>query len=85
LNVIQIHGLFLLFCPISLGHPRAEWILLPKRVAAFREGPKGFRGRNRESRSREAAGRRNYPEAVPKERSCEKGTLTEALDIRGYQ
>src|SRR6266851_2776325 len=31
--------------------------------------PKRTRGRNRESRRREAAGRRNYPEAVPKERS----------------
>ena len=51
-----------------MGHPRAEWILLPRRAAAFWEGPEGFTGRNRESRSREAAGRRNYPEAVPKER-----------------
>ena len=43
-------------------------MLLPRRAAAFWEGPEGFTGRNRESRSREAAGRRNYPEAVPKER-----------------
>ena len=28
--------------------------------------PKRFTGRNRESRGREAAGRRYYPEAVPK-------------------
>jgi hypothetical protein len=41
------------FCPISLGHPRAEWILLPRRAAAFWEGPEGFTGRNRESRRRE--------------------------------
>src|SRR5580658_2954518 len=60
---------FSFFCPISLGHPRAEWILLPRRAAAFWEGTEGFPGRNRESRRREAAGRRNYPEAVPKERS----------------
>src|SRR5581483_944785 len=39
LNVIEIHDLFLHFCPISLGHPRAEWILLPRRAAAFWEGP----------------------------------------------
>jgi len=58
-----------------LGHPRAEWILLPRRAAAFWEGPKGFIGRNRESRRREAAGRRNYPEAVPKERSAEMNEI----------
>jgi len=39
-------------------------MLLPRRAAAFWEGPEGIKGRNRESRSREAAGRRNYPEAV---------------------
>ncbi len=38
--------------------------LLPRRTAALWEGPVPF-GRNRESRRREAAGRRNYPEAVP--------------------
>jgi hypothetical protein len=74
LDVIEIHDLFLHFCPISLGHPRAEWMLLPRRAAAFWEGPEGFTGRNRESRRREAAGRRNYPEAVPKERAVEMGT-----------
>jgi hypothetical protein len=63
---------FLLLCPISLGHPRAERMLLPKRASAFREGPEGLMGRNRESRRREAAGRRNYPEAVPKEMRCER-------------
>jgi hypothetical protein len=31
-----------------------------------------FLGRNRESRSREAAGRRNWPEAVPKENARQK-------------
>src|SRR5882762_5714839 len=76
---------FSLFCPISLGHPRAEWILLPRRAAAFWEGPKGFTGRNRESRSREAAGRRNYPEAVPKERSGENGTSAKSPSYRGDQ
>jgi hypothetical protein len=29
-------------------------------------------GRNRESRSREAAGRRNWPEAVPREKERQK-------------
>ena len=36
-------------------------------------------GRNRESRRREAAGRRNYPEAVPKESSGGNGTREQAL------
>jgi hypothetical protein len=53
-------------------------MLLPKRAAAFWEGPERFRGRNRESRSREAAGRRNYPEAVPNEMSGRKGMWGEA-------
>ena len=34
-------------------------------------------GRNRESRSREAAGRRNWPEAVPRKMSGRKSVLTE--------
>src|SRR5258708_13206122 len=50
-------------CPIFLGRPIRERPLLPKRTAALWEGPVPF-GRNRESRSREAAGRRNWPEAV---------------------
>jgi hypothetical protein len=56
-------------------------MLLPRRAAAFWEGPEGFTGRNRESRSREAAGRRNYPEAVPKEmwRKMEYGSQHAAI------
>src|SRR5258708_18258069 len=50
-------------CPIFLGRPIRERPLLPKRTAALWEGPVPF-GRNRESRSREAAGRRHWPEAV---------------------
>ena len=34
-------------------------------------------GRNRESRSREAAGRRNWPEAVPKKMRCRKRLCAE--------
>src|SRR5258707_14875166 len=45
------------------GAPRSERPLLPKRAGALWEGPVSF-GRSRESRSREAAGRRNWPEAV---------------------
>ena len=63
------------FSPVSalvIGAPGSEWILLPKQAAAFWEGHKKssgffrrFVGRNRKSRRREAAGRRNYLEAVP--------------------
>src|SRR5438552_18528716 len=52
-------------CPIFLGHLIRERPLLPRRAGALWEGPVLF-GRNRESRSREAAGRRNWPEAVPR-------------------
>jgi hypothetical protein len=38
--------------------------LLPRRAGALWEGPVPF-GRNRESRNREAEGRRNWSEAVP--------------------
>jgi transposase-like protein len=44
--------------------------------AGDREGPVSF-GRNRESRRREAAGRRNWPEAVPKKMRGGKRLLTE--------
>ena len=58
-------------------------MLLPRRAAAFWEGPKGFTGRNRESRRREAAGRRNYPEAVPRENERQKkGSLTQLSENR---
>lgn len=62
----------LLFSPHFPGAPQSERPLLPKRVAALWEGPARF-GRNRESRSQEAAGRRNWPEAVPKKMSSERG------------
>ena len=39
-------------------------------------------GRNRESRSREAAGRRNWPEAVPKKMRGRKSPLTRLIDHR---
>ena len=43
----------------------------PKASGCILGGTQRIAGRNRESRRREAAGRRNYPEAVPKERSAE--------------
>src|SRR5713226_3010274 len=56
--------LFSFFLPHFPGAPKSERPLLPRRAGALWEGPVPF-GRNRESRSREAAGRRNWPEAVP--------------------
>src|SRR6266481_5941297 len=38
-----------------------------------------FLGRNRESRSREAAGRRNWPEAVPKKMRGRKRALIKSV------
>jgi hypothetical protein len=68
-------------CPIFLGHPIRERPLLPKRVGALWEGPVPF-GRNRESRTREAAGRRNWPEAVPKKMRGRKRQLAEISENR---
>src|SRR5579859_5399337 len=58
-------------CPIFLGHPEArgrcsqgEQMLYGRDLVPF--------GRSRESRSREAAGRRNWPEAVPRKMSGRK-------------
>ena len=57
------------------GAPRSERPLLPRRAGALWEGPATF-GRNRESRTREAAGRRNWPEAVPGKIRGRKRLLT---------
>jgi hypothetical protein len=59
LDVIEIHDLILLFLLHFLGAPEKRGLLLPRRAAAFWEGPERLTGRNRESRRREAAGRRN--------------------------
>src|SRR5215470_6263514 len=73
LNVIEIHRLFSPFsCPIFLGPLKSEWLLLPKRAAALWEGTQRGKGRNRESRSREAAGR-----SGPRKGAAEKGWPTE--------
>src|SRR6266481_1182610 len=66
---------FSFFLPHFPGALRSERPLLPRRADALREGPVLF-GRNRESRSREAAGRRNWPEAVPRELRGRKRALT---------
>src|SRR6266581_9602500 len=60
--------------PFSWGTRYAKRPLLPKRVGALWEGPPLF-GRNRESRTREAAGRRNWPEAVPRKMCGRKSPL----------
>src|SRR5438046_7144847 len=62
-------------CPIFLGHLIRERPLLPRRAGALWEGPVPF-GRNRESRSREDAGRRNLARVVPRKRSDKKREIT---------
>src|SRR6266566_5063420 len=59
-------------CPIFLRHPEAsgycsqsERLLFGRDTRNLRRCFRRFVGRSRESRRREAAGRRNYPEAVP--------------------
>jgi hypothetical protein len=74
LNVIQIHFVSP-FLPHFLGAPKGGVDTAPKASGCILGGTRRLTGRNRESRSREAAGRRNYPEAVPKEKGCEKETL----------
>jgi hypothetical protein len=64
-------NLFSFFLPHFLGELKSKTPLLPRRVAALSEGPVLF-GRNRENRSREAAGRRNWPAAVPRKVSRRK-------------
>jgi hypothetical protein len=63
--------MFLLFlAPFSSGTQKRE-AAAPKASGALWEGPATF-GRNRESRTREAAGRRNWPEAVAQEKERQK-------------
>jgi len=57
-------------------------LLLPKRVAALWEGPMLCVVRSHESRSREAAGRRNWPEQCPGKCAAEKGMLTQLSEYR---
>src|SRR5208282_486126 len=63
---------FLRFCPCNWGTPEArgycsqsERLLFGRDTRNLRGRFRRFVGRNRKSRRREAAGRRNYPEAVP--------------------
>ena len=75
----------LLFLPHFPGAPRSERPLLPNRTTAFREGHKkifggvseDFLGGDRESRRREAAGRRNLARssAQKNERQKKAGLL----------
>ena len=60
--------------PHFAGAHESERPLLPRRAGALWDGPVSF-GRNRESRSLEAAGRRNWPEAVPEKMRGKKRRL----------
>src|SRR5260370_28134363 len=63
---------FLRFCPCNWGTRKASGycsqskrLLFGRDTRNLRRCFRGFVGGNRKSRRREAAGRRNYPEAVP--------------------
>src|ERR1700735_1732578 len=66
LDVIEVHVLFLLFCPISLGHPRAERMLLPRRAAAFWEGPKDSLGGTGKAEDAKLPGAGIIPKQCPR-------------------
>ncbi len=50
-------------------------------VLANDRGLRRFLGRRRKSRRRECAGRRNWPEAVPKKMSGRKGQLWKSVTV----
>src|SRR5882724_189404 len=75
LNYQVRHEFFSFFLPHFPGAPKSERPLLPRRAGALWGGLVLF-GRNRESRSREAAGRRNWPEAVPRKMRGRKRSVT---------
>src|SRR5229473_4954273 len=78
------------YYPIFLGHPEArgycsqsERLLFGRDTRNLRRCFRGFVGRNRKSRRREAAGRRNYPEAVPNGRGGNGGDgLNQIISVR---
>src|SRR6266480_4928672 len=72
MDYVDVHD----FCSVSalvIGAPgkasgycsQSERLLFGRDTRNLRRCFRRFVGRNRKSRSREAAGRRNYPEAVP--------------------
>src|ERR1700730_834586 len=70
------HEFFFFFLPHFPVAPKCERPLLPGQAGALWEGPAPL-GRNRESRTREAAGRRNSPEAVPRKTCGRKSVLSD--------
>src|SRR5208283_345019 len=72
MDYVYVHDFFSCFCPCNWGTRKAsgycsqsERLLFGRDTRNLRRCFRRFVGRNRKSRSREAAGRRNYPEAVP--------------------
>src|SRR5258708_31857445 len=72
MDYVYVHDFFSCFCPCNWGTRKAsgycsqsERLLLGRDTRNLRRCFRRFVGRNRKSRRREAAGRRNYPEAVP--------------------
>src|SRR5713226_9505486 len=69
-------------CPIFLGHPEARGRCSQGERVLYGRGPVSSFGRNRESRSREAAGRRNWLKLCPEKCVAEKGQLAEMSEER---
>src|SRR5208283_903289 len=72
MDYVYVHDFFSCFCPCNWGTRKAsgycsqsERLLFGRDTRNLRRWFRRFVGRNRKSRRREAAGRRNYPEAVP--------------------
>jgi len=63
------------------GAPKSEGFCFQSERLLYGREPNG-EGRNRESRSREAAGRRNWPEAVPRKNVLQKKESLELSDNR---
>src|SRR5258708_28371688 len=71
MDYVNVH-VFLRFCPCNWGTRKASGCCSQSKRLLLRRDTRNlqgcfrkFVGGNRKSRSREAAGRRNYPEAVP--------------------
>jgi len=64
-----------IFLPHFLGAPRSEWLLLPKRAAAYGGNPNGVREEPGKQKTRSC--RTEEPEAVPEKMSGRKGRPAE--------
>src|SRR2546428_10806527 len=64
----------LLFLPHFLGAPEKRGLLLPRRAAAFWEGPKDLRGGTEKAEAAKLPGAGISPKQCPRKFAAEKGT-----------